>query len=330
MVTGMTFRTNSINQQSDRCAMGLPEHHVDAKCDRSGEVYDDLSGLAPDELVAISEEQTEPVVRRVAAGQLAGLKGDPRIDTLAPEMIDVEAACVPIGLSQENVASIAAEFAHVGVLPEWIMKECPEHNVVLDPYRIAKYPVTNAEYRDFLEDTKFPELPTSWEFGCYPHLKANTPVYTVSPSAADAYAKWLANRTRRLFRLPTEPEWEHAAAGFQRFEYPWGMQYREDCANTLEAKLLCATPVGAFPAGKSPIGAFDMAGNVEEYVSNDYGPYPGAEAIQDDLLRSDDVYRVARGGSFTRHYDLARCKRRHGWYRKPIYVMGFRLAESVK
>jgi formylglycine-generating enzyme required for sulfatase activity len=71
-----------------------------------------------------------------------------------------------------------------------------------------------------------------------------------------------------------------------------------------------------------------MAGNVEEYVADDYKPYPGSTAPQDDLVLANGNYRVARGGSFTRFYDLARCKRRHGHYPKDIYVMGFRLAVS--
>jgi formylglycine-generating enzyme required for sulfatase activity len=73
-----------------------------------------------------------------------------------------------------------------------------------------------------------------------------------------------------------------------------------------------------------------MAGNVEEYVADVYGRYPGsALAVCDDLVRARGRYRVARGGSFTRFRDLARCKRRHGRFPKPIYVMGFRLAEDI-
>jgi formylglycine-generating enzyme required for sulfatase activity len=72
-----------------------------------------------------------------------------------------------------------------------------------------------------------------------------------------------------------------------------------------------------------------MAGNVEEYVADDYAPYPGAARVEDDLSRARGRYRVARGGGFTRYRDLARCKRRHGRFPKAIYVMGFRLAETL-
>jgi formylglycine-generating enzyme required for sulfatase activity len=72
-----------------------------------------------------------------------------------------------------------------------------------------------------------------------------------------------------------------------------------------------------------------MGGNVEEYVADNYSAYPGGETIDDDLLMTQGSYRVARGGSFTRFGDLTRCARRHGWYQRDIYAMGFRLAESL-
>ncbi|WP_282078859.1 hypothetical protein [Epibacterium ulvae] len=59
------------------------------------------------------------------------------------------------------------------------------------------------------------------------------------------------------------------------------------------------------------------------------GPYPDAEGIIDDLREILDEYKIARGGSYTRLFDLARTRRRHGHYRKEAYVMGFRLAEGL-
>ena len=100
--------------------------------------------------------------------------------------------------------------------------------------------------------------------------------------------------------------------------------------NTAEAGPLTTTPVGMYSEGVSPFGAYDLAGNVEEYVLDDYRPYPGGTAIDDDLSATvGSVYRVARGGSFARHGDLARCTRRHGWFPTPHYAVGFRLAETV-
>jgi formylglycine-generating enzyme required for sulfatase activity len=163
----------------------------------------------------------------------------------------------------------------------------------------------------------------------YPHHLANHPVWTVPPEAADAYAQWLSQRTGRSFRLPSESEWEYAATGGDSREFPWGDEFRPDLANTIEQGPLSTTPVGIYPLGRSPFGCDDMAGNVEEYVADEYRPYPGGANVDDELSSEAAVYRIARGGSYTRYGDLARCRRRHGWYDKPIYPMGFRLAETL-
>jgi formylglycine-generating enzyme required for sulfatase activity len=72
-----------------------------------------------------------------------------------------------------------------------------------------------------------------------------------------------------------------------------------------------------------------MAGNVEEYTSSQYAPYPGGDYVVDDLNPSEHPYRVARGGSFSRFADLCRVSRRHGRYHSDLYAMGFRIAEST-
>ncbi|MFD0385194.1 formylglycine-generating enzyme family protein [Streptomyces stramineus] len=146
----------------------------------------------------------------------------------------------------------------------------------LPAFRIALHPVTNAEYRLFLEDTGSTWLPTSWRFGVYPELLANHPVWTVPAEAADAYAAWLAARTGRAFRLPTEAEWEYAASGGDGREFPWGDAFVPGNANTVEEGPLTTTPIGVHPAGRSPFGVHDLAGNVEEYVADDYAPTPAA------------------------------------------------------
>ncbi|WP_412540823.1 SUMF1/EgtB/PvdO family nonheme iron enzyme [Longispora sp. K20-0274] len=317
------------NQVDPRVAMGLPAVFLDRP---HGDLYErnrDLFRLDPAKLVLIAEDPTVEFERRFAAGHVLALVGDPRIEPFAPRMLDVPGGRVRIGLPEHEVARVVRDWRQVGVLPEWIEKEVPEHTVELAPYRIARFPVTNAEFRLFLLDTGSLSLPSSWNFGRYPHPRANHPVWTVRPEDADKYATWLAARTGRQFRLPTESEWEFAASGGDGREYPWGDQFYVNAANTVEGGPLMTTPVGLFPAGRSPFGLDDMGGNVEEYVADEYRPYPGGRAVADDLAGSWLAYRVARGGSFARYGDLARCRRRHGWYDGPIYAMGFRLAETV-
>ena len=164
----------------------------------------------------------------------------------------------------------------------------------------------------------------------YPEERANHPVYTVSAAAAMAYTRWLARRTRRNFRLPTEAEWEFAAAGPQGLEFPWGDNFDADRANTAETGLFTTSAIGVFVDGESPFGVADMTGNVEEYVSDLYAPYDGGRLIADHLTELNGSYFVARGGSFARFRDLARTRRRHGHNpRSATYAMGFRLAEDI-
>ncbi|TQJ92278.1 SUMF1/EgtB/PvdO family nonheme iron enzyme [Streptomyces sp. SLBN-31] len=329
MTTADTLAVNP-NELDDRTAMGLPAAFTDrVDQDRLRRLTRTLAGKDPQELAARVADPRADRLLRLAAGQLLALLGDPRIDPLAPAMEDVPAARVRLGLAADRVDAVADAWRHVGVTRAWIAKEAPEYDADIAAFRIARYPVTNAEYRLFLTEHPDAGLPTSWRFGVYPAHLANHPVWSVSPQDADAYAAWLARRTGRAFRLPTEAEWEYAASGGDGRAYPWGEEPGEDLANTVEYGPLATTPVGMYPAGRSPFGAYDMAGNVEEYVADDYRPYPGGQYVDDDLHADTDAgYRVARGGSFTRYADLARCRRRHGWYRRDIYAMGFRLAET--
>jgi formylglycine-generating enzyme required for sulfatase activity len=332
------------NLVGDREAMGLPGSLVERLPHDLFGRHAGLFGESPFRLARICADADEPFERRYAAGSVLGLVGDPRVRPDDPEMVDVPAALVELGLPVDEVADVVAEWAPVGVIDEWIRKECPRHTVRIDAFRIMRYPVTNLEYRAFLADEGSAGLPSSWRFGVYPHHLANHPVWTVRPEHAEAYARWLSARTGRRFRLPTEAEWEYAASGEPELsvahgtidtggrrpprQYPWGDKFLPDRANTVEDGPLSTTPVGVYPAGRSPFGVDDLGGNVEEFVADDYAPYPGGATIDDDLVRDGNSYRVARGGSFTRYGDLTRCARRHGWYDRDIYAIGFRLVES--
>jgi len=311
--------------------LGLPEYYV---ADRFGprlpEAYERLRGLGRNALATLCEDARAPLIDRLAAGNLLALLGDPRIDTCNPVMIAIAGRSVEIGLSAADLDAVLARYPKLGLERKWFEKECPRHTVNLEPYAIGKYPVTNQEYRDFLLDTRYVELPSSWTFRRYPQEFSNHPVYTLSPDAADAYTGWMAKITGRAFRLPTEAEWEFAAAGPASFEFPWGQDFDADRTNTAETGLFQSSAVGVFVDGNSPFGVADMAGNVEEYVSDAYAAYPGGSFITDHLVEIHGGYRVARGGSFARFRDLARTRRRHGHNPRSVaYAMGFRLAENL-
>lgn len=318
------------NELAPRQAMGLPAVFVERLAPDSLAGHSDLLSAGQPELLRTLESVSDPAPRRFAAGSVLALVGDPRIRVFDPPMVKLAGGTVSLGLAPEDVDAVVAQWRHVGVQLDWIRKECPRYSVTLAPFAIGRFPVTNLEYRVFLEETDSENLPSSWVFGAYPQHFANHPVWTVPPEAADAYAAWLARRTQRAFRLPTEAEWEYAATHGDGREFPWGNEpFDPSRANTVEGGPLRTTPVGMFPLGRTPTGIDDLAGNVEEYTSDLYGAYPGGELVPDDLLTTTGQYRVARGGSFTRFGDLARCQRRHGWYHSPIYAMGFRLAETL-
>ena len=320
----------NINEISDRAAMGLPQHYVAPRVPSDPQILCQLVDRSVDELVRLVQAPTDATADRLAAGTALALRGDPRVRPHEPEMIEIAGGTALIGTEADSIDDIYNRFERFGVRRNWIEKETPRFEVQLPPYRIARYPVTNLEYLEFLKKTEFPEIPTSWPFGNLSLIDANRPVYTVTPEAADAYVNWLSAVTSRSFRLATEYEWEYAAAGPAGFQYPWGDEVRTQLCNTMETGLLSTSPVGMFPDSTSPFGVSDMAGNVEEYVSSHYHPYPGGVVVEDDLFKKLGYYRVARGGAFNRFIDLARCQRRHGAYPKSLYAIGFRIAETIE
>jgi len=315
---------------SDRQRLGLPDRYLLGRFDAPMQAaYQRLRRETQDGLIRIIGDSSIELPERLAAGNLLAHAGDPRLSVNNPSMIAIAGGNIEIGLPLDAVEFVMTRYAGLGLESTWIRKECPRHSVLLKPYQIARYPVTNFEYRAFLLDSGYSELPSSWTFRRYPEERANHPVYTLSSAAATAYAHWLAQRTGRRFRLPTEAEWEYAAAGPAGLEFPWGDTFDADLANTAETGLFASSCVGVFVGGESPFGVSDMAGNVEEYVADTYAPYQGGRLVSDHLTAMNGIYNVARGGSFARFRDLARTRRRHGHNpRSATYAMGFRLAEG--
>ncbi|MFD5510821.1 formylglycine-generating enzyme family protein [Streptomyces sp. NPDC059761] len=293
-----------------------------------------LPGTTPEELAAAVEDPDLPTAERLAAGHVLGLLGDPRIPSpttgAGPGTRHVPGGRIRIGLPENEAGYVTNAWAHVGVEESWILKECPEHTVEIADFWIATYPVTNGEYRAFLADTGLEERPTTWYLGAYPWDRSNHPVAGIRPEHADAYAAWLTERTGHPWRLPTEAEWEHAAKGPEGLPYPWPGGFDPEAANTRESGVHTTTPVGAFPAGRSPYGVHDMGGNVEEFTADEYAPYPDGPYVADHLVQSMGSYRIARGGSFSRFGDLTRTRRRHGAFPGPLYPVGFRLATGER
>jgi formylglycine-generating enzyme required for sulfatase activity len=193
--------------------------------------------------------------------------------------------------------------------------EQPQHAVHLPAYYIAKTPVTNAQYAAFVQATGH-DPPGDWQQKQPPSDRQEHPVVKVSWHDAAAYCRWLAEKSGRTYRLPTEAEWEKAARGPEGLIYPWGNAWEAGRCNTEEDGKGGTTPVGAYPDGASPYGVLDMAGNVWEWTISLWGenwekpafgyPYDSADG-REDVTAADKILRVVRGGSFFNDQFSARC-----------------------
>lgn len=207
--------------------------------------------------------------------------------------------------------------------------ESPVHRAWLDRFCLAKFPVTNAEYRVFVEQTGAPE-PPFWREASFCHPRK--PVVGVNWFEARAYCDWLSRSTGKLFRLPTEARWERAArGGLEGRKYPWG-----DCAPDELALAGCDSENGGpLQIGSSDVNGYglcDMSAGVHEWC-NDYYDYryyayapernpPGAEW---------SARHSSRGGSWRHRFKFSRCAARSSLNPVLHYAdYGFRVAMDAE
>jgi len=194
--------------------------------------------------------------------------------------------------------------------------EQPVHTVYLSPYYIDKYEVTNSQFAGFLSAGNgshyYSSMMITQSGSTYTSQSGygNHPVVYVNWNGAKAYCEWAGKR------LPTEAEWEKAARGTDGRTYPWGEA--DPSASPYRANYYLGTngagdgyqetaPVGSFPAGVSPYGAYDMAGNVWEWVADWYNStYYSSSPSSNPQGPSSGTYRVMRGGSWDGTTDYLR------------------------
>ena len=184
--------------------------------------------------------------------------------------------------------------------PKAYDQELPQHSLTLPGYWIGRFPVTVAQWKVFVNesgyksDTKSLQDPDSH------------PVRYVNWNDALAYCQWLSEKSGLPVTLPSDAEWEKAARGQDGRIYPWGNQFDKDKCNTSESGINNTTPVGKYsPAGDSPYGCADMAGNVWEWTRSKYESYPYKADDGRENLGGTEA-RVLRGGSWLISRDLAR------------------------
>ena len=190
--------------------------------------------------------------------------------------------------SAELVLIPAGEFIMGGTQFD---EEKPVRKVNLDAYYIYKTEVTVAQFRQFCAATRR-DMPEEPDWG----WRDDHPMVNVSWNDAAAYARWAGAA------LPTEAQWEKAARGGDGREYPWGNVWDASKAQCSAKEIGDAggpVPVGSFPAGASPYGVLDMAGNVWEWCADWYGVdyYKRAPANNPPGPLTGEL-RVLRGGSW--------------------------------
>jgi formylglycine-generating enzyme len=248
-------------------------------------------------------------VKRTSASQPATPKA--ASDTLRPDGPTPDLLTIESPIHLELVRVPAGEFlmgSDPKVDKDASADEQPQHRLYLPEFYIGKYPVTNEQYAAFVKATR-QTAPRHWGAGQIPVGRGNHPVTWVSWEDAVAFCQWLNRRPGRSWRLPTEAEWEKTARGDDGRIYPWG--------NDLPTKELCnfggnvgdTTPVGQYPAGASPCGALDMAGNVWEWTGSLRQPYP-YQAEDGRNAPDGKGWRVVRGGSWDYIQRHARCASR--------------------
>jgi iron(II)-dependent oxidoreductase len=235
--------------------------------------------------------------------------------------------------------------------------ELDAHEAELRPFVIDRAPVTNAQFAEFVDgrgyravkhwsaaglewrDREGARAPLYWEggsdgwervrFGVREPLPPTEPVQHVSSYEAEAYAHWAGKR------LPTEAEWERAAAWHDhegKFRYPWGQAWMGFEAS-LDRRRFSPAPAGSYAGGVSPVGCVQMVGDVWEWTSSAFRPYPGFVAFPgpecSEVNFGDDV-RVLRGGSWATDGLVARASLRRWEHpaRREIFA-GFRCARDA-
>ena len=170
------------------------------------------------------------------------------------------------------------------------------YGFVIESFALSKYEVTFEEYEKFVAAAAAPRRVLSDEgWG-----RGRRPVINVSWDDAAAYAEWLSERTGKLYRLPSELEWEYAARAETTTEYNWGGDVGRnrancsDCGDSWEDKT---APVGQFAA--NPRGLHDMAGNVWEWVDGCSRAEEGDARVRraGRETATNCGFRIALGGS---------------------------------
>jgi gamma-glutamyl hercynylcysteine S-oxide synthase len=246
-------------------------------------------GFIYEMLIAHEHQHNETMlqlIQMVDGYEPVEIEPPPEPDSDGPQMVLVEGGEAEIGAGADGFA---------------YDNERPRHTVDLESFWIDRTPVTNRAYAEFVADTRA-EPPMYWEaeregwwsrmaMGRREPLDPDQPVVHISWHEADAFARWAGKR------LPSEEEWELAAAGADR-----------ERANLDQLAFGCAG-AGAYADAPSDCGAVQMLGDVWEWTSSDFEAYPGFQAFpyrEYSEVFFGDAHKVLRGGSWATRRNVIR------------------------
>ena len=275
-------------------------------------------------LIVRMTDPAEPVQARAKAGDTLARLGDPRpgVGLRADGLPDIAWCEVP-----EGPFFMGSDKHQDGV--QAYPSELPQYLIALPTFKIARYPITRAQFFAFVQDGGYTEqwrkcwTEAGWQWKANRSEPSryggafdlpNHPVAGVSWYEAVAFGRWLTARLRQagelevgqVLTLPSEAEWEKAARGTDGRIYPWGSEADPDRANYIETNVGATTAVGCFPGGASPYGNEELSGNVWEWCRTKWQASYRDYKVDDDGLEGE-VARVVRGGSFGSTQGWIRC-----------------------
>ena len=245
-----------------------------------------------------------------------------------PEQLYVPAGEFIMGSSAEEREYAYALDNEVTRAYRWYEKET-RMRATTGAYCIDRYPVTNSEYKRFIDETGHPEPYLSpeayqhqgflvhpyakvkeflWTKRSFPPSRESHPVTLVSLEDAKSHCSRRGEKMARSYRLPTETEWERAARGTDGRIFPWGNEWNPEYLNSGN-RFGSTTPAGQFPQGRSPYGVYDMVGNAFEWTATPW----------------DDKNSVVKGCSWDDLPGTCRAAMRHGRPPQTKHILiGFR------
>lgn len=231
----------------------------------------------------------------------------------------------PFGLEMLYIPS--GEFPMGSPLTMGRRNETPQRWVHVDNFYISQTEITVEQYKLFLGDNPTARQLDDWYTKDWGKTDS-FPIAWVSWKEAVDFCEWLSKKTKRIYRLPTEAEWEKAAKGFAERRYPWGNDFDGTQSGTANGTY---APDATKQTDKSPFGILDMAGNVWEWCSDWYDPNYFKEApSQNPAGPRDGTMKSLRGCGWNFDPDTFRCAYRTGLEpeKRSVHI-GFRVVMEL-